>query len=74
MARQPVDPRVLAKLKELVRLKGMSQPNSITEQLEEYVQTVLYTRETAPSLSNKRFYPEHKTIYNQIYRTLAEQL
>ena len=73
-SRQPIDPRVLKKLKELVRVKGITQTESIKAQLEEYVQTVLYTRETAPVTSNKRFFPEHKTLYNYIYTTLAEQL
>ena len=63
---QDIDPHVLKKLKELVRVKGITQTESIKAQLEEYVQTVLYTRETAPVTSNKRFFPEHKTLYNYI--------
>ena len=46
--------------------------NSIKNQLTDYVQTQLFTRETAPPTSNKKFYPTYQTIYNYMYSALAE--
>ena len=48
--------------------------NSIKNQLTDYVQTQLFTRETAPPTSNKKFYPTYQTIYNYMYSALAETL
>lgn len=72
--RMPIDSRVLAKLKDLVKHAEITDTVSVEQHLKEYVLTTLYTRSDAPPPHNKRLFPEHKTIYNYIYSTLAEEL
>ena len=69
-----MDDRVEEKLVDLVINEGITDTTTMQGHLRDYVHTNIYSRETAPASPNKRFFPEHKTIYNRIYSTLAREL
>ena len=70
----PLDARVEEKIVDLFVHEGITDTQTMEGNLRDYVRTQLFTRQTAPPSPNKRFFPEHKTIYNKIYATLAMEL
>ena len=70
----PLDARVEEKIVDLVDHEGITDTQTMEGHLRDYVQTQLFTRQTAPPSPNKRFSPENKTTYNKIYATLSMEL
>ena len=70
----PLDARVEENIVDLGVHEGITDTQTMEGHVRDYVRTQLFTRQTAPPSPNMRFFPEHKTIYNKTYATLAMEL
>ena len=65
---------MIEKLRDTVKNDGVVDTKEMQTLLSNYVRTNMFDRDSAPPSTNKRFFPEHRTIYNYIYATLSDEL
>ena len=64
----PTDSRVLAKMKELVKV-GVRRVPEMQRHLKHYVENDLFAAGNVPPFTDARFWPSSKTVVNCIYKT-----
>ena len=65
---QRIDARVIDKITELVK-EGVTNVAEMERHLQIYVKRELFAGMPAPDPGNRRFFPSHIDIYNNMYRT-----
>ena len=68
---QQIDKRIIGKIHELVQ-EGIRAPHEMERHIKMYVKTELFSGNTAPSKSNRRFYPKRSDIRSHIFRAITK--